>query len=40
VVLGGARIAAGVQIGAQLVVRGDVATDSPDLPARPDAAPG
>ncbi|UTI62984.1 hypothetical protein NBH00_16655 [Paraconexibacter antarcticus] len=39
VVLGGARIAAGVQVGAQLVVRGDVAADSPDLPARPDAAP-
>lgn len=40
VVLGGARIAAGVQVGAQLVVRGDVTTDSPDRAARPDAAPG
>lgn len=39
VILGGARIATGVQVGAQLVVRGDVTTDSPDLAARPDAAP-
>jgi acetyltransferase-like isoleucine patch superfamily enzyme len=32
VVLGGARVADGVQVGAQSVVRGVVAVDSPDEP--------